>query len=321
MIEVEEVGPDRSEDVLVTIRAGFGARELLDPPSSAPGETVESVRGALAENGGLLATAETGPVGALLFQGGRDLLGVRRLAVRPDDQGRGVARALVRRVEQVARHRGFDGVRAAARAELPRTLRLWQNLGYSEMDRDGTMVTFAKLLPVEAVARTAGDARDLGARLAGVLRAGDVVILSGDLGAGKTTFAQGLGAGLGIRGDVTSPTFVISRVHPSLTDGPPLVHVDAYRLGGIGELDDLDLDTTLEEAVTVVEWGEDVADGLAETRLEIRIDRTRGGGGADGRAEAESDPRTVCFTPVGLRWVGAGLRAALTGADRPRGTA
>ena len=82
------------------------------------------------------------------------------------------------------------------------------------------------------------------------------MVLSGELGAGKTTFTQGLGAGLGVRGDVTSPTFVIARVHPSLSGGPALVHVDAYRLGGIDELDDLDLDASLDEAVTVVEWGE-----------------------------------------------------------------
>ena len=86
--------------------------------------------------------------------------------------------------------------------------------------------------------------------------AGDLVILSGDLGAGKTTLTQGIGAGLGVRGEITSPTFVIARVHPSLVGGPPLVHVDAYRLGGIDELDDLDLDTSLDDAVTVVEWGE-----------------------------------------------------------------
>ena len=98
-------------------------------------------------------------------------------------------------------------------------------------------------------------------------------LLIGDLGAGKTTFTQGLGAGLGVRGPVTSPTFVIARVHPSEVDGPALVHVDAYRLGGLDELDDLDLDTSLDEAVTVVEWGEGLAEGLAESRLEVRIER------------------------------------------------
>jgi tRNA threonylcarbamoyladenosine biosynthesis protein TsaE len=129
---------------------------------------------------------------------------------------------------------------------------------------------------VELSTTTAEETHALGLRLADVLRAGDLLILSGDLGAGKTTFTQGLGAGLGVRGDVTSPTFVISRVHPSTVGGPALVHVDAYRLHGLAELDDLDLDTSLDEAVTVVEWGSGVAEELADDRLEIEILRAHG---------------------------------------------
>jgi tRNA threonylcarbamoyladenosine biosynthesis protein TsaE len=139
-----------------------------------------------------------------------------------------------------------------------------------------------------------------------VLRAGDVVLLTGELGAGKTTFAQGVGAGLRVRGDVTSPTFVISRVHPSLSGGPPLVHVDAYRLGGVAELDDLDLDTSLDEAVTVVEWGEGIAEGLADDRVEVRIER------AVADEAGELDPRRVRVAPVGKRWLDVPL-PALTG--------
>src|ERR671914_276392 len=120
-------------------------------------------------------------------------------------------------------------------------------------------------------AQTAQAMRDLGVRLAGVLRAGDLVVLSGGLGAGKTTLTQGIGEGLKVRGPITSPTFVIAREHPSLSGGPPLVHVDAYRLGGLAEVDDLDLDASLDEAVTVVEWGEGLAEGLADSRLEVRI--------------------------------------------------
>jgi tRNA threonylcarbamoyladenosine biosynthesis protein TsaE len=165
----------------------------------------------------------------------------------------------------------------------------------------------AKALPVERTAAEAEDTRTLGQQLAKVLRAGDLVILTGDLGAGKTTFTQGLGEGLGVRGGITSPTFVISRVHPSIVGGPALVHVDAYRLGGIEELDDLDLDTSLDEAVTVVEWGEGVAEGLADTRLEVTLTRARGDD-----PHGESDPRHVRFTPVGARWIGAGLHEALT---------
>jgi len=132
--------------------------------------------------------------------------------------------------------------------------------------------------------------RRFGAGLAATLRAGDLVVLSGPLGAGKTTLVQGIGEGLGVRGPITSPTFVIARVHPSLTGGPELVHADAYRLGGVAEIDDLDLDAEVSEAVTVVEWGEGLVEGLTDDRLEVAIDR------------AEDDHRTVRVHPVGARW-------------------
>ena len=137
--------------------------------------------------------------------------------------------------------------------------------------------------------------RLLGERVGASLVAGDLVVLTGELGAGKTTFTQGLGTGLHVRGGVTSPTFVIARVHPSLVDGPDLVHVDAYRLGGLDELDDLDLDASLDEVVTVVEWGAGLAEALSEARLEVTIERSV----ADAPDEDELDPRRVS-----LRWVG-----------------
>jgi tRNA threonylcarbamoyladenosine biosynthesis protein TsaE len=154
---------------------------------------------------------------------------------------------------------------------------------------------------VRVVAATAEETRALATRLAAVLRAGDLLVLSGDLGAGKTTFTQGLGAALQVRGDVTSPTFVISRVHPSLGDGPALVHVDAYRLHGALELDDLDLDASLEEAVTVVEWGTGVAEDLTDDRLEVEILRAHG--------DTDDETRTLRLTPVGIRWQGVDLTA------------
>lgn len=143
--------------------------------------------------------------------------------------------------------------------------------------------------PEEAVDVGDGGSRRLTApdaaatRAAGVafgqrLGAGDLVILSGELGAGKTTFTQGLAEGLGVRGPITSPTFVIARVHPSLVGGPALVHADAYRLGGLAELDDLDLDASFDESVTVVEWGEGKAEVLAEGRAGyyvVNFDRSR----------------------------------------------
>ncbi len=152
------------------------------------------------------------------------------------------------------------------------------------------------MLEVELL--TAEDTTGLGRRLASVLRPGDLILLSGELGAGKTTLTRGIGEGLGVRGTVTSPTFVIARWHPSLTGGPALVHVDAYRIGSLAEVDDLDLDASLEESVTVVEWGEGKVEGLSGDRLEVTLHR-----GSD-----ESDEsRTATVRAVGDRWSGVDL--------------
>ncbi|MCS5714827.1 tRNA (adenosine(37)-N6)-threonylcarbamoyltransferase complex ATPase subunit type 1 TsaE [Herbiconiux sp. CPCC 205716] len=136
------------------------------------------------------------------------------------------------------------------------------------------------------------------------LGAGDLVLLAGDLGAGKTTFTRGLGEGLGVRGPVTSPTFVLARTHPSLVGGAPLVHVDAYRLGSALELDDLDID--FEHAVVVVEWGAGLIEALADSWLSITIDRPHGAGPAQDDEPDEGaepvEPRRVSLTPVGGRW-------------------
>ena len=131
----------------------------------------------------------------------------------------------------------------------------------------------------------------LGRALGSRLRAGDLVILSGSLGAGKTALTKGIGAGMGVSGTITSPTFVIARVHqPSNPGGVPLIHVDAYRLGGVAEVDDLDLDATLEESVTLVEWGEGLVEQLVDAYCEVRIDR------------ADDDSRTIEFVPHGGDW-------------------
>src|SRR5690242_3947227 len=152
--------------------------------------------------------------------------------------------------------------------------------------------------PAELRFATDGDMRDLGRRLAALLRAGDLVLVSGPLGAGKTTLVQGVGAGLGVRGPVTSPTFVIARVHPSLVGGPALVHVDAYRLADGWEVDDLDLDASLADSVTVVEWGEGKVEMLADDRLEVRVER------------GDDEVRRVEVVGVGPRWADAELGAA-----------
>ncbi|WP_214108759.1 tRNA (adenosine(37)-N6)-threonylcarbamoyltransferase complex ATPase subunit type 1 TsaE [Acrocarpospora catenulata] len=144
---------------------------------------------------------------------------------------------------------------------------------------------------MSTVARDAEEMRALGARIAGLLQPGDLVVLTGPLGAGKTTLTQGIGEGLKVRGPITSPTFVISRVHPSLSGGPALVHADAYRLGGALEVDDLDLDASIADSVTVVEWGEGLVEGLSDERLEILIE-----------ADSEGDRRIVHLRGVGSRW-------------------
>jgi tRNA threonylcarbamoyladenosine biosynthesis protein TsaE len=135
---------------------------------------------------------------------------------------------------------------------------------------------------------TVDDTVEFGRRLAAVLRAGDLVILDGPLGAGKTALARGVGAGLGVRGTVTSPTFVIARVHPG--GRVPLVHADAYRLGGVAEVDDLDLDASLDESVTLVEWGGGKVEQLADAHLLVRIERR------------DDDTRVVSLVPRGADW-------------------
>jgi tRNA threonylcarbamoyladenosine biosynthesis protein TsaE len=134
----------------------------------------------------------------------------------------------------------------------------------------------------------------LGAHVARQLDAGDLVLLNGELGAGKTTLTRGLGAELGVRGAVTSPTFVLARTHPREV-GVPLVHVDAYRLSSAVELDDLDID--FERSIVVVEWGAGLLDGITEEWLEIDIVRPKGGS-----VETEAEPRTVTVTGHGNRW-------------------
>ncbi|WP_444664910.1 tRNA (adenosine(37)-N6)-threonylcarbamoyltransferase complex ATPase subunit type 1 TsaE [Cellulomonas sp. CW35] len=167
--------------------------------------------------------------------------------------------------------------------------------------------------------------RAFGRALAGVLRAGDLLVLTGDLGAGKTTLTQGIGAGLGVRGQVASPTFIIARVHPGLvredgTQGPDLVHVDAYRLSSLDEVEALDLDSSLEDAVTVVEWGRGWVEAIATDRLEIALTRPRGAATAADAAEVADDDggageRVVTLRAVGERWAGVDLAALARAAD------
>jgi tRNA threonylcarbamoyladenosine biosynthesis protein TsaE len=193
-------------------------------------------------------------------------------------------------------------------------------------------------LQAEIGVPTAARMRALGRWLAPMLRPGDLIVLNGPLGAGKTTLVQGIGDGLHVRGPVTSPTFVIARVHPPRGGGPALVHVDAYRLSSPAEVDDLDLDADLERSVTVVEWGGGLVEELAPGWLDVTIvmpvpglatgqvpagqpgeggdldpDGEPGPGGAPGEGD---EPRTVLLTGRGERWAAAAesVRGGLIGA-------
>ena len=291
-VVVRRVGPEAAADVLAVVQEAFGARPVLDPPADALGEDLGSIARLLGVRGGLLATVDDVPVGCVVLDVEPDALVLRRFGVVPSAQGTGVATALVEAAVETAV--GRSAVRVVAREELPETVAFWERHDFVETGRRSPYVELALWLGTTFDAPDAETMRALGERLGGSLVAGDLVVLTGELGAGKTTFTQGLGTGLQVRGGVTSPTFVIARVHPSLVGGPDLVHVDAYRLGGLDELDDLDLDTSLDSAVTVVEWGAGLAEGLADSRLEVVIERAVG----HARSDEELDPRRVS-----LRWV------------------
>lgn len=177
---------------------------------------------------------------------------------------------------------------------------------------------------------TAAQTHALAAALGAVLETGDLLVLTGELGAGKTTFTQGLGEGLGVRAGIISPTFVLVRIHPNLPGGPrpggpDLVHVDAYRLESAAEIDDIDLENTMDSAVTVVEWGRGRVEHLSDSRLEVELHRTRGGAAAsaetpetpetpaetgaspvlDFDTDDDDEPRTVVIRGFGPRWAEA----------------
>jgi len=170
---------------------------------------------------------------------------------------------------------------------------------------------------------TAAETQQLAHKLAGLLEAGDLILLNGELGAGKTTFTQGLGRSLGVRPGIISPTFVLVRIHPNLADGPnpggpDLVHVDAYRLASPGEIDDIDLENTMDTSVTVVEWGADRVEHLADSRLEIDLLRATGaarGPQLDFEGEDDDEPRILRLRAIGPRW--AGVDFSVLGTERP----
>lgn len=170
-------------------------------------------------------------------------------------------------------------------------------------DSASTEENFEARVSVSSVEETQAFAQQLGK----ILQRGDLLILTGELGAGKTTFTQGLGMGLGVREGIISPTFVLSRIHPSLASGPSLVHVDAYRLASAAEVDDLDLEATMSSSVTVVEWGQGKVEQLDDSRLEVTLLRA---GSVDLDEELvfdfhegeDEEPRTIKLEAFGPRW-------------------
>jgi len=284
---VGEVDVDEVQDVT---RRAFAANGDLDPPSGALSETAETVAQDFAGDGGLLLRDGAGRLVAACRVRRCGLAWVvRRCAVDPSYRLTGAGRRLVEEAHAWAADEGAVRTHVGVRDVLTGSRAFWERNGYRPLAQHGFWTELVHPLPL--VLHGPEATHELGRRLAAALQQGDLLLLSGPLGAGKTALTQGIGAGLGVRGAVTSPTFVLARVHP----GPlPLVHVDAYRLRESGssrlELDDLDLDASLADSVTVVEWGEGLAEGLAEARLEVLLERP------------DDDSRTARITPYGVRW-------------------
>jgi tRNA threonylcarbamoyladenosine biosynthesis protein TsaE len=285
-----------ADAICAVIKEAFGNRPPVDPPPPALAETPEHVAAALAGGFGVLALVNGTPAGVVIVSVDGPVAGIHRVSVRPGFQRQGIASALVEVALELLTARGVAAVELVARAEFPQVVAWWRRHGFIEVEREGTSLTLARQLPVRVTAPTAEDTQAVGRRLASVVRAGDVIIASGDLGAGKTTLTQGLGSGLAVAGAIISPTFVLSRVHPSTVGGPALVHVDAYRLGSFAELEDLDLEVSLDDSVTLVEWGAGIAEGLADDYLEVDIRRS---------LDPEDDTRWIFLTPIGERWTAA----------------
>ncbi|MGD7790036.1 tRNA (adenosine(37)-N6)-threonylcarbamoyltransferase complex ATPase subunit type 1 TsaE [Propionibacteriaceae bacterium Y1700] len=297
--EVRMATAEDAPAMVEVIHAAFGARPPLDPPSTADNETAESVVAAMVACGAVLAEVDGRVAGVvLLAESAPQVIGMRRVSVHPDFQRHGIGTALVAAAEEFAAGTGHRSIELGARPELPELISYWQRRGYRIVD-DGAdpLITLGRALPAAVWADSAEAMRALGAALAAMLQPGDLIVASGQLGAGKTTFTQGIGAGLGAQGQIISPTFVLSRVHPTPAGRPDLVHVDAYRLSGLDELEDLDLDASLAEAVTVVEWGRGVAEGMLDHRLEVDILRS----------DDSDESRLVLLQGFGSRWDGVDL--------------
>ncbi|MDX6285522.1 MAG: tRNA threonylcarbamoyladenosine biosynthesis protein TsaE [Frankiales bacterium] len=302
--------PDDAAAVLAVTQAAFGMGPPLEPPSGAVSEMLDQVRADLVEDGGVVGEIDGTVVAALRTPRRGRAVWLRRVAVTPTLWRHSVGSRLVAWTHaHLAQHSDLHELRVGVRTARPGARRFWEELGYTPSTQHDYWQELRRDPAYAGVVATAADMRAIGSRLAALLQAGDLVVCIGGLGAGKTTFAQGVGAGLGVAGAVTSPTFVLARQHrPAATGrGLPFVHVDTYRLGAVadplGELDSLDLDTGLEEAVTLVEWGEGLVEQLARNRVEVRM-----------YADPSTEARTIVVDVLGPRWAGVDLRATLADA-------
>ena len=298
-VAVRAIAPGDAEVVVGVIHAAFRARPVIGAAAAALFDDARTIGDLLARGGGYVAVIGGEIVGVALVSRRPDgSLRIGRVGVLPEHREQGVASFLITVILDLLAARGESEVHLLARQEYPRIEAWWAKHGFRRDGVEGDCWVMRRSLPVAVTVPDADAMRALGRRLARLLRAGDLVIASGDLGAGKTTLTQGIGAGLGVVGAVISPTFVLSRVHRTAVGGPDLVHVDAYRLGSFAELEDLDLEASLAESVTLVEWGTGVAEGLADDRLEIDIRR-----GID----PDDDTRWVFLTAIGARFDRAAL--------------
>lgn len=288
-------------DLVEVIHAAFGARRAAGPPPAGLSETESSVARALRDGFGIIARVDGRPAGAVLVGMGVDastdtpsaVATWHRVSVHPEFQRHGIATQMIELAEELSALRGCTFAQLGVRVEFPELLAWWRKLGYDVLSRGDLMLQVGRELPVAFEVPTADEMVRLGEWVSRVVRPGDLIIAKGGLGAGKTTFTQGLGAGLGVEGPVVSPTFVLSRVHRAAAGRPTLVHVDAYRLGDADELDDLDLDETATDAVTLVEWGEGLAEQLNSDRLLMSIERS---------GDPTDETRFVFFRGEGKRW-------------------
>ena len=287
---------DDAAAMVEVVHAAFGARPPIDPPSTADRETAASIAEALRRGGGIYASVDGRPAGTILVGGTSDeVASFARVSVHPDFQRHGIASAMVAAAEDLAALQGHRRVELFAREEFGELITFWHHRGYTVARLAPNGVVLAKPLPLALRLPDADATQALGRRLADLVRPGDLLVLSGELGAGKTTLTQGLGEALGVTGAVISPTFVLSRVHTTPEGRPTLVHVDAYRLSSAAELDDLDLDASAPTSVTVVEWGRGLVEQSWDDRLEVDLVHDPEGG------------RLALLRPVGDRWAATDL--------------